>query len=165
MGIRGFQKNQRFGTWIAPSNCELAVTPQQALTQLSQLSAKRRQLKSSQTLVTIQPLLKDYQWGVGGSLEYQLVTGIEMAREDSDVDIIMALPEIPITRFAARVLIERLHQIAGAHADIQVVFGQYGFSLEEYALATTSEILVKTAQGPILCRDPWQLSVEMDETK
>lgn len=163
VGIRGFQKSQRFGTWIDPDNWLAAVTPQQALQYLPKLSSTRRQLKPFQTLDAITPLLKTYDWGVGGSLAYELVTGIEMARPDSDVDVIMTLPKQQMTPHEAQHLIADLRTIMGAHADIQMVQGQYGFSLEEYAAQRTTEILVKTNAGPILSQDPWQLMTEMDD--
>ncbi|WP_305068853.1 phosphoribosyl-dephospho-CoA transferase MdcG domain-containing protein, partial [Lacticaseibacillus camelliae] len=56
--------------------------------------------------------------------QFELVTGLKMARPVSDVDVIMNRPAQPLSLAAAAQLVQRLQAIAGAHADIQVVHGQ-----------------------------------------
>lgn len=154
VGIRGYQKSQRFAAAIMPTDWQAPVTPAMALNRLPELTAARRQLPAFQKLARVQSLLSAYDWGVGGSLQFELATGLPMVNPNSDLDIIMQRPA-PMSPAQALQLIERLKVIAGAHADIQVVHGQLGFSLEEYANQRASQIMMKTAHGPILVTDPW----------
>lgn len=154
IGIRGYQKNQRFAAWMPLGAWQQVITPQAALKYLPQLAATRQTLAAFQTLRQITPLLADYQWGVGGSLQYELVTGLPMARAASDVDVIMTLPPKKMTPATAKQLVTTLKQMS-QHVDIQVVANEYGFSLEEYGMQRSTEILVKSNQGPQLVHDPW----------
>ncbi|MDC4185202.1 malonate decarboxylase holo-ACP synthase [Loigolactobacillus coryniformis] len=154
IGIRGYQKNQRFAAWLPLGAWQQVITPQAALKYLPQLAATRQTLAAFQTLRQITPLLADYQWGVGGSLQYELVTGLPMARAASDVDVIMTLPPKKLTPAMAKQLVTTLKQMS-QHVDIQVVANEYGFSLEEYGMQRSTEILVKSNQGPQLFHDPW----------
>lgn len=160
VGLRGYQKAQRFAAFVAPAQVAAAVSPQQALALLPQLDPARAQLPAFQKLAALQPLLQGFDWGVGGSLQFELVTGLKMARPGSDVDVIMTRPAKALSVAAAQTLIQRLQAIAGAHADIQVVHGQDGFSLEEYAQHRAAQVMMKTATGPQLTADPWHFEGE-----
>ncbi|WP_155287507.1 malonate decarboxylase holo-ACP synthase [Lacticaseibacillus zhaodongensis] len=160
VGLRGYQKSERFAAFVTADGYSDPVTPQQALTLLPQLDPVRAQLPAFQKLVQLQPLLQDFDWGVGGSLQFELVTGLKMARPGSDVDVIMNRPAQPLSYAAALRLVQQLQVIAGAHADIQVVHGQDGFSLEEYAQQRDRQIMMKTANGPQLTANPWHFAGE-----
>lgn len=155
VGLRGYQKAQRFGAWIEPSQIADTVTPHQALGLLQHLAPERAALPAFQKLTALLPLLAGFEWGVGGSLQFELVTGLPMARAVSDVDVIMTRPDEPMSVSEAQDLITELKAIAGAHADIQVVHGQAGFSLEEFAQNRADSVLMKTSHGPELSDDPW----------
>ena len=155
VGLRGYQKSQRLGAWITPDQIAETVTPHQALGLLQHLAPERAALPAFQKLTALLPLLAGFEWGVGGSLQFELVTDLKMARAVSDVDVIMTRPEVPLTVSEAQDLIAELKVIAGAHADIQVVHGQAGFSLEEFAQNRADSILMKTSHGPVLTEDPW----------
>ncbi|WP_125580641.1 malonate decarboxylase holo-ACP synthase [Lacticaseibacillus suibinensis] len=160
VGLRGYQKAQRFAAFAASAQVAATVTPQQALALLPQLDPARAQLPAFQKLAALEPLLQGFDWGVGGSLQFELVTGLKMARPVSDVDVIMTRPAKALPVAAAQTLIQRLQAIAGAHADIQVVHGQDGFSLEEYAQHRAAQVMMKTANGPQLTADPWHFEGE-----
>ncbi|MGA3557893.1 malonate decarboxylase holo-ACP synthase [Lactiplantibacillus plantarum] len=155
VGLRGYQKSQRLGAWITPDQIAETVTPHQALGLLQHLAPERAALPAFQKLTALLPLLAGFEWGVGGSLQFELVTDLKMARAVSDVDVIMTRPEVPLTVSEAQDLIAELKVIAGAHADIQVVHVQAGFSLEEFAQNRADSILMKTSHGPVLTEDPW----------
>ena len=159
VGVRGYEKSQRLAATVKMTEWTHPVTPEKALTYLPQLSAERAQLPAFQKLRRIQPLLAAFNWGVGGSLQFELATGLPMVRATSDIDIIMQRP-VPMTPTQALALINQLRMRAGAHADIQIVHGQTGFSLEEYATQRAARVLVKTADGPVLMRDPWQRNAD-----
>ncbi|WP_264372415.1 phosphoribosyl-dephospho-CoA transferase MdcG domain-containing protein [Companilactobacillus paralimentarius] len=81
-----------------------------------------------------------------------MATGTRAAKMTSDLDLVW-LPEHSINKNEASSLLKELNQF-GIHADLQVIQGNNGFSLEEYA-NSTSTIMMKTLEDPILVKDPW----------
>ncbi|MDF7639051.1 malonate decarboxylase holo-ACP synthase [Lactobacillus sp. ESL0791] len=155
VGIRGFLKNQRFASFIKFNEWSETITPAQALTFLPNVSPARMQLAAFKKLKEIFPLLQKYEWGVSGSLQFEMVTGLQVVTSQSDIDIIMSCTK-NITKDNANKLLKRLAEIRpGTHVDVQVVHGQNGFSLEEFVQHRSDKILVKTQNGPVLAEDPW----------
>lgn len=157
VGIRGLKKSQRLAAWIDYDNFDDIFTPQDAVEKFQKSNNPRFNLPAFKLLKQLLPIMKNYNWGVGGSLEYELATGIQMVHETSDVDVIMKRP-VEMTRKEAKNLVDKLRQVSNTHADIQVVYNDIGFSLEEYALGKNKDILIKTNAGPKLVEDPWKFN-------
>ncbi|MDF7683142.1 malonate decarboxylase holo-ACP synthase [Lactobacillus sp. ESL0679] len=156
VGIRGFTKSQRFAAFLPRNKWRKLISPQQALTYLPKLAQERAQLPAFTKLQKIISLLNNYDWGVSGSLQFELVTGLPVVSLTSDIDVILTNMQ-PLSHQEARALIEQLQvSYPAVHVDIQVVSGQNGFSLEEFAQQRSTTILLKTATGPKLVSDPWQ---------
>lgn len=160
VGLRGYERNQRLAGFLKKSSIEKQYHPDYFIKHESwrDLPIERQKLIAFQALIKIAPLLADYQWGISGSLAYEMATGIKMVKESpehvSDLDLIMLdLPELSVDE--AKNFLAKLNQF-GTHADVQVVHGENCFSLEEYSLGRAQEILIKTATGPILSDNPWQ---------
>ncbi|MDF7668127.1 malonate decarboxylase holo-ACP synthase [Lactobacillus sp. ESL0703] len=156
VGIRGFNRSQRFAAFLPSGQWQKLISPQQALMYLPSLAKERAELAAFIKLRKIMPLLNGYHWGISGSLQFELVTGIPVVNAASDIDIILSdLPRM--SRSEASDLIGQLQAVCPAvHTDIQVVNGQNGFSLEEFAQQRADTILLKTMTGPKLVTDPWQ---------
>ena len=159
VGLRGYERNQRLAGYLKKSSVLKQYHPDYFIKHESwlKLPIERQQLIAFQALRKIAPLLVHYQWGISGSLAYEMATGIEMVKESpehiSDLDLIMPdLSKMNVNE--AKEFLAKLNQF-GTHADVQVVHGENGFSLEEYSLGHAQEILIKTAKGPILSKDPW----------
>lgn len=155
IGIRGYERSQRFAGWINPEDILKTVTPSEALEQLDTVDTVRLEMPAFRMVKKVIPLLKEYEWGIGGSLQFELVTELPMVKQTSDIDIIMQRPATKIDINTAKNLLDKLKSIAGTHTDIQVVYGQNGFSLEEYAQQRSSKIMLKTMDGPQLVTDIW----------
>ena len=160
VGLRGYERNQRLAGYLKKSSIVKQYHPDYFIKHESwcDLPIERQKLIAFQALVKIAPLLTDYQWGISGSLAYEMATGVKMVKESpehtSDLDLIMLdLPELSVDE--AKNFLAKLNQFC-THADVQVVYGENGFSLEEYALGRDQQILIKTATGPILSENPWQ---------
>lgn len=160
VGLRGKLRNERLAGYLKKNKIINYYHPDYFIKHESwnKLSESRQSLIAFQALIKIVPLLKDYQWGISGSLAYEMATGVDMVKENSnhisDLDLIM--PDLPkMNRKEAKEFLASLNEY-GTHADVQVVHEQNGFSLEEYALNNGQRVLVKTATGPILSADPWQ---------
>ncbi len=160
VGLRGYERNQRLAGYLKKSSIVKQYHPDYFIKHESwrDLPIERQKLIAFQGLIKIAPLLTDYQWGISGSLAYEMATGVKMVKESlehtSDLDLIM--PNLPKMNVAeAKKFLAKLNQFA-THADVQVVYGENGFSLEEYGLGRDQQILIKTATGPILSKNPWQ---------
>ncbi|WP_412989405.1 malonate decarboxylase holo-ACP synthase [Pediococcus siamensis] len=156
VGIRGAQKAERAAALLAVRNDYEIVHPKDLVrSQKWQLVAQnRQQLPVFRALKLIFPVLAPYEWGIGGSCGYELVTGVPMVNNASDLDVIVThFPEMTVQE--ANGLLQNLNQF-DVHVDLQVTQGQNGFSLEEYANHRSETILVKTVEGPQLVSNPWQ---------
>lgn len=160
VGLRGYERNQRLAGYLKTTDIKKQYHPNYFIQHKSweNLSQARQELAPFKILIKIVPLLKDYHWGISGSLAYEMATGVEMVKETaqhtSDLDIIMN-DDIKLSRDQAKKLLEDLNQFE-VHADVQVVHGQNGFTLEEYAQNRDMQIMIRTANGPILAKDPWK---------
>lgn len=164
VGIRGYERKQRFACYLNVAAIKKQYHPQYFIQHKSweSLSEDRQKLPPFQALQKIVPLLSNFQWGIGGSLGYEMATGVKMVKNTTEhvSDLDLLLYQTPtLNRSQAQELLQKLNQYH-VHADVQVVKGQNGFSLEEYAANRSKKTLVKTAAGPLLVVDPWQFLQE-----
>lgn len=162
VGVRGVKREQRFAGYISIKivAAENLITPDALIHGTwDVLSKSRQELPAIKALPKIVPIMKEYKWGIGGSVGFELASRQATAKNSSDLDLIL-YEKKHLSREVASVLLKKLNQF-GVHADLQVVHGQKGFSLEEFVNNTSKTILVKTANGPKLSRDPW-VEIEKD---
>lgn len=154
VGIRGIKREQRFATYVSTSAIQKVITPYQLVREGSwvDLGAERKKLPAMSALPGISKILSGYNWGISGSVGFELATRTNTAKVTSDLDLIWKV-EKPISKSSAQALLKKLNMF-GVHADLQVIQGTNGFSLEEYA-NSRSTIMVKTLKEPILVHDPW----------
>ncbi|PIO81842.1 hypothetical protein BSQ38_09455 [Pediococcus damnosus] len=156
VGIRGNLRNERQSAMVSEQAIVGKVSPFDLVLNKMWLSvnSSRKTLPVFQALDAIAPIMRDFSWGIGGSYGYELVSGVPMAKVSSDLDIIVQnFPKVSVNE--AQKLLSELNQY-GVHIDLQVVEGQNGFSLEEYAHNRSQTILMKTEKGPQLVPDPWE---------
>ncbi len=153
VGVRGHARNERFGFHLARETIARRVTPEQ-------LVSERAWTYSSAAFPAIVQLPfveaalspTGYAWGPAGSVAFELATGCPTVTSDSDLDLIVRLPE--------RVSpdeIARLHaslRSAVVRIDVRVEVPGGFASLSELAAARPT-VLLRTAAGPRMVRDPW----------
>lgn len=159
VGIRGFQRNERLACFLKKEQVVNCYSPDYFIKKQlwKELPPARQNLPQFQALIKMVPLLKEFKWGIGGSVAYEMASGMKIVKNNSehisDLDVILsATKEISVSQ--ARELLRKIN-LYGVHADVQVVHGQKGFSLEEYAAGRNKKVLIKTATGPILVENPW----------
>ncbi len=91
-------------------------------------------------------------WGVTGSVGFTLASGIDVLRDQSDLDLLVRAAA-PHDAAALRA-IAAIVQAAECRVDVQVETPRGGFALAEW-MRTGGPVLLKTSQGPLLCDDPW----------
>ena len=154
VGIRGIKREQRFATYIEGTAIEDIFTPYDLVNEKAweQVPENRKQLPAIQALPAVAQVLQGYNWGISGSVGFELTTHTESAKMTSDLDLIWK-PNHSIEKKTAQSLLKKLNQF-GVHADLQVIQNNNGFSLEEYA-NSSSTIMMKTLGDPILVENPW----------
>lgn len=156
VGLRGASRAERFGTWIAPADVAHVVTPADIAASRAWRRPELLALAAIRTLDAAADALgaRGIRWGVGGSAGYTIASGIKVLHADSDLDLLV-YADHPLPHADAD-LLAALQDAGPARIDIQVDTPQGGFSFLEWR-RNRGTVLLKTAQGPRLCADPWQL--------
>lgn len=159
VGIRGDQRNQRHGAWIEPAQVMRVSTPEALAAEGLRALPQDRGLPCLEALGRLAPLLDAGRrpWGPTGGVGFALATGLAVLHAASDLDLLVRA-ETPLEADECR-LLQSLKAHAGCRLDIQIDTGLGGFAFDEWAAGRRS-VLLKTAHGPRLVRDPWHLEDE-----
>jgi phosphoribosyl-dephospho-CoA transferase len=149
VGVRGAQRNQRWATFCRPEWVRDVITPPQLLDHMA------GDKPAFLALHVLKSRWGDWSfaWGPGGSVGFELATGIQVVKPESDLDIVV-YADRPMTADEARALCDRAMNLA-APVDIRVETPVCGFSLREYARQSPAPILLRAPGGVLLGSDPW----------
>ena len=154
IGIRGKERNQRFGAFL-PEHCVLKQIKPEDLTGKDQWKGKQSPVFAAMELVGDLFNHHRLSWGPGGSVGFELASGVETVTSKSDLDLIIRSPK-PMRLNRAREMVEELEKIQ-IRVDVQVETPAGAFSLVEYARGP-GPVLLKTMFGPKLSSNPWDVS-------
>jgi phosphoribosyl-dephospho-CoA transferase len=156
VGVRGPQRHERCAGFTGLIEVLEIRQPDQLRLLLAEDS--RRALQAFQTLSYLESHLVglDMSWGPGGSVGYELASGIRAVRAESDLDFILFAPRKFDIREARDLW--RLISSAPGKVDALVETPFCGFSLEEFVTTSPRKILLRTSDGRILGSNPWNLS-------
>ena len=158
VGMRGAQRHERCAGFTRLSEVLETLSPDQL--RLMRAEDSRRGLQAFRTLSYLESHLVglDMTWGPGGSVGYELASGIPAARTDSDLDFILFAPKrLEITEAED---LWRMISSATGKVDALVETPFCGFSLEEFVTTPSRKILLRTNDGRILGSNPWNLNGE-----
>jgi phosphoribosyl-dephospho-CoA transferase len=157
VGVRGGPRAQRSAAWLPPRAIQECITPQM-------LAAKRvwRQ-RPGVTPTPAVAVLDDVnailvahgfagRWGPGGSVGFELASGVPSTTADSDLDVVLCADE-PMARIDATRLHADLSKLP-VRVDLLLETPHGAVALVEYAKSAGATLL-RSAQGPRLVRDPW----------
>lgn len=155
VGVRGAAREQRYATWMRLSEISQVSSPE-AIAR----AGRWRQHGQSQwpALQALEQLARVFDalglnWGVTGSLGFELASGIVAAHAESDLDLLLRAPEA-VSRAEAQALYALLDAAPG-HIDLQLETPYGAVALREWA-GEAPRVLLKTQEGPLLASDPWQ---------
>jgi phosphoribosyl-dephospho-CoA transferase len=117
---------------------------------------RQEALPALAALARVAPLLalRGYRWGPGGSVAFELATGITTATASSDLDVILRQAR-RLEPDEARALQAALAEAAApARIDALLETPRGGVSLADLA-AAPKRVLVRTPDGARLAADPW----------
>jgi phosphoribosyl-dephospho-CoA transferase len=155
VGVRGPQRHERCAGFTRLSEVLESRRPDQLRLLFAEDS--RRKLQAFRTLSYLESHLVglDMSWGPGGSVGYELASGIPIVRDDSDLDFILFAPRK--LEIAEAQDLWRMISSAPGKVDALVETPCCGFSLEEFATTSHREILLRTNEGRVLRSNPWSL--------
>jgi phosphoribosyl-dephospho-CoA transferase len=156
VGIRGRSRCERAAAWLHPDAVAQWLAPERLPGRLPLLPGSRRlAVPALHALERVGDALTPFhlEWGPGGSVGFELATGLATARPRSDLDLVIRA-HTPLLRAVAARLATALAALP-VHADAQLETPHGGVSLVEYARGG-GPILLRTAHGPRLVLDPWR---------
>jgi phosphoribosyl-dephospho-CoA transferase len=154
VGVRGATRGDRWAGFIARGHTRSIVRPPELL--LSYRSS--RCVPRTPALRALRHMDErwhhlTFPWGPGGSVGFELASRQPSTNESSDLDLIIRLPR-RISKEQARSLLNHTKDLA-VRVDVRVETPYCGFSLEQYACASSGRILLRYPDGPKLGADPW----------
>jgi phosphoribosyl-dephospho-CoA transferase len=155
VGVRGSARQERWAFTVHLQSVLERVSPEALARGRSwrSVGAHRRELPALAVLEAVAGLFegRGLAWGPGGSVGYELASGLPAIRESSDLDLILRRSE-PLPRTTAREILEDLAPLP-ARVDAQIETGTGSVALAEWAAGR--EVLLRRAGGPVMTQDPW----------
>ena len=156
IGIRGLNRSQRHASYVKPESVFRVLTPEQIVHHNGWL--KRREihpLPHWKILSKVNEIMKkaNLQWGITGSLGFELATGIETANEQSDIDLYI-ISQRPLKKLHCMDIALQFDQL-DLRPDVQIETPYGAFAMSEW-LVRKGSVMVKSKHGPYLTTTPWQ---------
>lgn len=155
VGVRGPQRADRFAAFAPEKSVESSLSPFALRARQSWLQHSNRDHHPVlRALNRVSCTLDEMglNWGITGSLGYELATGESQLRPESDLDLLID-QRTPMSREEAYKLMAKLsgHE---CRIDVQLETPQGAIALSEWA-RPSGRVLIKTASGPRLTESPW----------
>lgn len=153
IGIRGTSRNRRHAARVEPNHVSGPPTTPEMLAE-KEASARDRAIPALVRLADLRAVMDPWSgtWGIGGAVGYELACGVAACHMESDIDLILRLPEAP-ARAVLAALAERLARLP-VRIDVQLETPAGGVALADW-LSEAPKVLIKSDQGPYLAADPW----------
>ncbi len=157
VGVRGLARQERFAAVLAAEDIVGRLSPEE-LSESRHIITRRRkdEAPALAALARVGHILasRGHRWGPGGSVGFEIATGVATATSSSDLDLIIRQEcrlELDEAIDLQAVLAEAA---APARVDVLLETPRGGVSLADLA-AMPERLLVRTTDGPRLLADPW----------
>jgi phosphoribosyl-dephospho-CoA transferase len=157
VGVRGVTRSQRFAAWVAVTEIADRLSPEDLTVSGRVLSQQRKDAVPALAAVDrVAGVLRrrGCNWGPGGSVGFELATGVATATAASDLDLILRQDRRLELKEAIALLVALTAAAAPARIDVLLETPSGGVSLADLARAP-AQVLVRTPCGPRLSVDPW----------
>jgi len=157
VGVRGLTRSHRFAALVAISEIADRLSPEDLIVAVPVIEQKRKDaVPALAALERVADLLmrRGYRWGPGGSVGFELATGIATATALSDLDLILRQERPLESDRAADLLAAMAEAAAPARIDVMLETPIGGVALADLA-AMREQVLVRTPFDPRLAADPW----------
>jgi phosphoribosyl-dephospho-CoA transferase len=162
VGVRGGVRSQRAAAWLSLGAVGECITPQMLVTQRAW--RQRRDFAITPAVAVLEEVAAILdgrgmagRWGPGGSVGFELASGVAATTPNSDLDIVL-WAEGSIPRVAAASLQAELSSLP-VRIDVLLETPNGAVSLAEYS-TSVGAMLLRSARGPRLVPDPWSVQLE-----
>jgi phosphoribosyl-dephospho-CoA transferase len=157
VGVRGGRRSQRVAAWLPDCAVQDCITPQmlaakRAWRQRSGIAATRAVAVLDEVAAILAALGHAGRWGPGGSVGFELASGVPTTTSGSDLDLVLRADQPMAQADAIRLHAELSRLPVPIDLLLETPYG--GVSLADYSTGA-SLTLLRSAQGPRLVRDPW----------
>jgi phosphoribosyl-dephospho-CoA transferase len=157
VGVRGGARWQRAAAWVSLGAIDECITPQMLVSQHAWRQRRDSAVTPAVAVLEQVAMILDGQgmagrWGPGGSVGFELVSGVVSTTPNSDLDIVL-YTEGPMARDAAARLQAELSSLP-VRIDVLLETPNGAVSLAEYS-NSVGAMLLRSALGPRLVPDPW----------
>jgi phosphoribosyl-dephospho-CoA transferase len=159
VGVRGMARHERFAALLAVADIADRLSPEDLTVADHDIEQFRKDaIPALAALDRIAPLLvrRGYHWGPGGSVGFEIATGIATATAPSDLDLILRQDRRLEPKEAAELLAALAKAAAPARIDVILETPGGGVALADLA-AMPAQVLVRTPDGARLSADPWMV--------
>jgi phosphoribosyl-dephospho-CoA transferase len=159
VGMRGLTRSQRFAAFASIAEITDVLSPEDLAGSSYVLSQKRKDaVPALAALDRVAGLLmcRGYHWGPGGSVGFEIATGVPTATAASDLDLMLRQDHRLESNQATALLAALAKAAAPARIDVMLETPLGGVSLADLA-ALPAQVLVRTPCGPRLSVDPWMV--------
>ncbi len=154
VGVRGHARDQRFAAHVRTSDVDAVITPEALAQSASWRTAPRHMLPIFRAMDHVARAAANLSlaWGPGGSVGFELATGVPTVSENSDLDLIVRpsrnheTHHLQTFRDAVAVL--------GPRVDVVIEAACGCAALDEW-LVSPQRVLIKTKNGPKLGAFAW----------
>lgn len=157
VGVRGAQRNQRWAAEVDMDDIMETIPVDATLA----YPVRRSHLPAFQALTELRTTMPPLPWGPGGSVGFELTTGLESAHSGSDVDLIVyaTQPLVEETILHLGDITRQAMESSGVHIDILVETPSGAVAFAELArtvgLPSIPTLMLRTSEGPALVHNPW----------
>ena len=157
VGVRGSQRAQRSAAWLPRCAVQECITPQMLATQRAW--RQRSHMPATPAIAVLDEVAAVLEahgyagrWGPGGSVGFELASGVPSTTAGSDLDLVLSVDE-PMARSVALRLHADLAKLR-VRIDLLLETPHGAAALAEYATGEGATLL-RSAHGPRLVQDPW----------
>jgi phosphoribosyl-dephospho-CoA transferase len=162
IGVRGPARQQRFAAFLPVAEIAFRLLPEDLTVSRCAIEQKRREtVPALDALARVAPILErgSHRWGPGGSVGFELATGIPTATVSSDLDVILRQDHRLERNEAFDLRAALAESAAPARIDVMLETPRGGVSLADLA-AMPADVLVRTPDGVRLAPDPWMMDLD-----
>ncbi|MGO8672368.1 MAG: malonate decarboxylase holo-ACP synthase [Capsulimonadaceae bacterium] len=162
VGVRGVTRQQRFAAFLAVSEVADRLSPEDLAA--SPLVIERERKAAVPALaalarVAIVLACRGRRWGPGGSIGFEIATGVAAATPSSDLDLILRQDRRLLPDEAVELRAALAEAAVPARVDVLLETPGGGVLLADLA-ARPEHLLVRTRAGPRRTADPWSSSAD-----
>jgi phosphoribosyl-dephospho-CoA transferase len=157
VGVRGLVRPERFAAVLAVAEIAERLSPEELTDSRHVIDRKRTdEAPALAALARVAPILasRGHRWGPGGSVGFEIATGVATATSSSDLDLILRHERRLGLDEAIDLCAVLAEATAPARVDVLLETPRGGVSLADLA-ALPAWVLVRTPDGARLVADPW----------